>query len=315
MVLVLVGTTAIWGEVSVLEAGRRKEDARFAAEAVAEKITAANKLAAARQWDGAVELLRAALNIEGAANLTEARMLLAEVQRSRADALLQSAETAVAHKDTTQALTLIHAYLADPAAVKKDRATRLQRDLELATSDAKAGELLRQLRDDTLAAFVATGTLPALDQVRAGPVREIYAATLQTQLAPEQQRRAEVARQTKEEQQKREIRIGSTPAFKELQSFMAASRNAKTADDPRLLAYLMKELNITNPADQKKALAELAGRDQGADLTARVARERIALKDRFRAYTDFDEADRESFERMVDLELDRLLHELQGSAS
>jgi len=306
VLLVLAGLLGLCGEVGLLEAGRRRDNAQLAAEAVAAKVQAARELAAGREWNKAIALLHKALATEDAVDLAEARQLLTEVQRSRAAALLHGAETAVAVKDITQALTLVEAYLGDPAASEKGRATRLQHDLELATSAAKAGELLRLLPDDTLAAFAAGGTLPALEQVAAGPLREVYATTLRTQLAPEQQRRTEIARQAKAEQQKREARIRKTPAFRELQDFVAVNQEAG-GNDPRLLAYLMKQLNITNPADQRKALADLTARAQGADLAAQIARKGIVLKDRFRSYAEFDETDRASFERMVDVELDKLV--------
>jgi len=312
VLLVLAGLLGLCGEVGLLEAGRRRDNAQLAAEAVAAKVQGARELAAGREWNKAIGLLHKALATEDAANLTEARQMLTEVQRSRAAALLHGAETAVAVKDITQALTLVEAYLADPAAAEKDRATRLRHDLELATSAAKAGELLRLLPDDTLAAFATDGTLPALEQIAAGPLREVYAATLRTQLAPEQQRRTEAAREAKAEQQKREARIYNTPAFRELQDFVAVNQKA-SGNDPRLLAYLMKQLNITNSADQKKALADLTARGQGTNLTAQVARQRIVLKDRFRSYAGFDETDRVSFERMVDGELDKLVR--KGPAS
>jgi len=41
---------------------------------------------------------------------------------------------------------------------------------------------------------------------------------------------------------------------------------------------LMKELNVTNPADQKKVLAELAGRGGQAGLASQVDREHVVLK-------------------------------------
>jgi hypothetical protein len=75
---------------------------------------------------------------------------------------------------------------------------------------------------------------------------------------------------------------------------VAANQKA-SGDDPRLLAYLIKQLNITNPAEQKKVLAELTRRDQTANLAAQIARTRIALKDRFRSEAGFDETDRASF--------------------
>jgi hypothetical protein len=74
------------------------------------------------------------------------------------------------------------------------------------------------------------------------------------------------------------------------------------------MAYLFKELNINDAAEQSKTMAELTGPPaDAASLQQTIARERISLKERFRSYEGFDEADRERFERLVDQELNGLL--------
>jgi hypothetical protein len=320
VLLGVVGVIALWAEVNVLEAGRRRDNVHWANRAVSTKIKAARAFLASREWDKAAEALDQALTTDDATNLAEARKLLTAVQGSRADAFFQAAQTAIEHKDTAKALSLVNAFLADPGAADKERGIRLQNDIELATSAEQARELLQKLPDDSLASFATGRPMATLERVQAGPLREIYSATLRAQLPQEQQRRTdlrlaqkEAARRKQEEEQKRDARIRSTAAYRELIGFVNA--NKQTKEDPRLLALLMKELNVTNPADQKKALAELAGRGGQAGLASQVDRERVVLNDRFRTYAGFDQADRERFRRLVDEALDGLLRELKGPPS
>jgi hypothetical protein len=321
MLLGLLGLALVGGEVCLLEAGRRDGTERSANAAVLRNIEAAQERLSHRQWHEAAVLLHEALATEDATNLEEARRLLAQLRLVHSAALLEAAEAAIQAKDTNQALNLLETYLLDPEATEREQATRLRSDIELATSSAKAAELLRQLPDPALLAFAAGGRLPALDRVGDETLREVYAATLHAQLAAEQARRAElrrqqeeVARRAQEALAKREARIRATAAFHELEAFVTATRQSltPTAADPRLVAALMQELNITNPAEQAKALAELTGRGPGADtLATRIAQERAALKEAFRAYRDFAPADRQRFEQLVDQEMDRLLREVE----
>jgi hypothetical protein len=321
-VLGLLALAVIGGEVCMLEAGRRADAESLANDAVRWKIEAAKDFAAGRHWHEAARALREALTTEGATDLAAAHALLTQVNRSRAAALLSAAETAVQSKDVAQARTLLQAYLTDADATDKDRAARLGSELELATSAERAADLLRGLPDEALSTFADGGRLPALDKVQDGVLREVYVATLRAQLTPELHRRAALrqaqeaaTRHAREEAAQSEARVRGSPAYRELLGFVAATRHSQvnTADDPRLLAALMQELDIQDPAAQAKTLAELTGQGPGPDvLRARIARERAALKERFRSSRGFDEADRRRFEQLVDRELDRLLRELAG---
>jgi hypothetical protein len=312
----LVGLVLIGGEVCYLEAGRRRDVEQSANEAVSRSIADAQDLAARGRWNEADDLLNSALATEGATDFGEARPLLEQIRRSRAAALLEAAKRALQDKKTDQVLSLLQAYQADPGAIDE-----LRSQIELATSAEKAAELLSRQPDDQLTAFAAGGRLPAADQVKDGALREVYNLTLRGQLAKEQQRRAnirlaqaEAARRLKEEEARREARIRGTPAVRELQGFMDLTRKGRVGSDPQLFSYLLKELNVTDPGEQAKVLADLTG--QGAATKAlekSVAEQRTALKARFRSDPNFDAADQEVFDRIVDRELDALLREGQGA--
>jgi hypothetical protein len=315
---VLLGALGLLGigtEVGFLEAGRRADEQQLTNDRVADKVEAARALLAGRHWDEAVDLLRDALATPGATDLAPAERLLAEVKRSRTAGVLEAAEQAVRRRQPDRARALLRAYLADPEATDKGRAARLRANLDLATSADKAEKVLRQLPDEALAAFAADGRLPALDRFDDAGLRRLFAETLRARLAPEQRRRADLRR----EREERLVRIRATPAARELRSFVDAARKSRTRTtaDPRLLAYLFKELNITDPAEQNKTLAELTGGPppEAESLAKSIARERLTLKERFRSYEGFDQADRERFEQAVDQEMDGLEQQLRGPKS
>jgi hypothetical protein len=312
VLLGVVGLLGIGGEVGFLEAGRRADAERSANEAVAAKVKVAQTAAARAHWDEAIQLLHDALATPGATGLAEVDQLLRQAQRARAESVLTAARQAVQDHEPARAQELLGAYLANPDAADKDRAARLRDDLALATSTAKAAEVLRQLPDGALAAFADGGSLPVLQRVEDADVCGVYARTLRAGLAAEQERRAELSRLAREEQKQRLARVSATPAYKELLSFLDASRKSRTTTrvDPRLLGYLYQELNITDAAEQQKTLAELTASPQEVrTLQQSIARERLTLKERFRSYDGFDQRDRETFERRVDEEMERLLGE------
>jgi hypothetical protein len=312
----LVGLVLIGGEVCYLEAGRRRDAEQGANEAVSQKIADAQDRAARHRWNEADDLLKNALATEGATDFGEARPLLEQVRRCRAAALLEAAKGALQDKNTDQVLIFLQTYLADPGGTDD-----LRSEIELATSADKAAELLRRQPDELLAAFAAGGRLAAVDQVEDDTLREVYRLTLRGQLAKEEQRRAdlrlaqaETERRLKEEEARRETRIRGTPAFRELQTFTDLTRKGRVGADPQLFSYLLKELKVTDRREQDKVLAELTGRGAATPtLEKSVAERRTALKVRFRSDPNFDAADQEVFDRIVDRELDALLREEQGA--
>jgi hypothetical protein len=318
--LAVVGLLVIGGEVGYLEAGRRADTERGANQAVLEKVQAARTLLAARRFEQAQELLQAALATPAATDLAEANRLQVEVRRARLASLLAAATDAARQRNPARARALLETYFADPSVPRTGSVADQASDLDLATSDTRATDRLHQLSDEGLAAYARGGSLPAPERMATEPLRDVYAATLRAQLAPEQQRRAQLRRAQTEaeraaraEQDRRATLIRATPAFHDLQNFVAGVRKsrARSSADPRVLAYLFRELNIANQDEQARTLTELTGPSQTTDsLRQSIGRQRLDLKDRFRAYSGFDRTDRETFDRLADEELDRLFLEL-----
>jgi predicted RNA-binding protein YlxR (DUF448 family) len=309
VLLGLAGMLGICGEVGFLEAGRRADQEELANNRVAAKVKAAGELLAARRWDQAAALLKDAVATPDATEVARAENLLAQVRPAQVADLLATAQDAVQKKDPARAANLLRAYLAAPEALHKSQAARLLSDLELATSAVKADDVLRKLPDESLTVFADHGSLPALDRFRDSALQAIYVTTLRARLGPELNRRAAV----RQEQERRVARMRATAAYKELLRFVGAARQSQTRfrTDPQRVAYLFQELNIIDPAEQNRALAELTGPPtEAAALRQSIARERLALKERFRTYPGFDQTDRERFEQMVDQELDRLERDL-----
>jgi hypothetical protein len=321
-VIVVVGALALGGEFHFFETSRRASVEQLANETVAANVADARALLSSKQWDQAAHLLQATLLTPDATDLTMARTVLVEAERGRAASLLQGARQAITEKDVAQALSLLEEYLADPAATDRDQARLLQSELTRVTSQENASELLRQVSDQALIDFARGGTLPVIHRISDRAMRELFVQTLHSQAAVEQERREgkrraeqEAAQRKEQERLKQEARIRATPAYQELVVFLDSTRKsqAAVAGNPQLMSYLFKELNLNNPAEQSKALADLTAPASGmTNPEAAVTRERLVLKERFRSYRDFGHADQEQFERMVDGELDRLLQELNG---
>ena len=224
------------------------------------------------------------------------------------------------------ARALLETYVADPNAPRLGSGADLSKELDLATSDTKAAELLRQLPDERLAACAEGGSLPALDRIGNGGALPPF---MPPRSGPRSRRNsfgaqssvwARVERPNAWPARNRTAgpRIRATPAYPDLQNFVAAVRRSQARGnaDPRVLAYLFRELNIADQAEQTRTLAELTGPSQTAEgLQQGIARQRLDLKDRFRAYQGFDQADRETFERLADQELDRLVPAIGNQAS
>jgi len=314
--LTVLGLLGVGGEVGFLEAGRRADNEQLANGAVAAKVEMARKMLAGKHWNDAAEVLNEALATADATELAAAQELLDQVQPARQADVLAQAEHALRKQDVAQTRRLLQAYLGEPGATERDRAARLLDDLELATSAARADEALRQLSDGALAAIAAGQSPAALHRFADGFLQALHVQTLQAQLGLEQKRRDDLRRELRQQQERRLARLRATAAGKELASFMDALRQGRASvrADRRLLGYLFQELNITDPAEQSRTLSELTGRPPDAEaLRKSIARERLGLKERFRAYPGFVQAERESFEQLVDQELNRLLQEISGS--
>jgi hypothetical protein len=303
VVLAMLAALGIGLEIVVLEASRRAEIEQLANEAVGAKVQAARAHLDAKRWDAAAVLLEEALATPDATELAQAEEMLAEARAARATALLTAAIEAVEQQDAARARALLQAYLDQPHAPQKAKARRWLSDLEVATSLTRADAVLRQQAEQALTAFARGEDLPVLERLPAGGLRRLYAATLRTQLT-----------HLRQEQAQQLARIQATPAHKELIAFAETLRGQRASGsaDPQLFGYLFRELDVTDPAEQKKVIAELT--NVGADvapLLKRIASERFALKERFRGYQEFDAADRARFEQLVDETLDKLTRELR----
>jgi hypothetical protein len=338
---VLAGALLVPGTYLWLDAQQQERAVAWANAAVAEKVQAAEALLAAEKWDQAVLLLQEALATDHATDLEKAGRLLGQAQRYQAYALLDAAELALRRHDAGRAMEHLQAYLAHPKAGDTTRAVALKNALELATSDARAVALLQQLPDGALAALAEQGDLPAVARLSDPRVQPIHRDTLARHLDQELARRAQVrrrqdeesraallaaqrqqeetARRAREERERREARIRSTPVFRELTDFTALTRQSHaqpeaTLHERTLRRYLFRVLRINDRKEQRALLEEPADRQEGkTPLAEKISIKRANFKERFRSYQGFDPTDWQLFDRAVDQALDQLLADVQGS--
>jgi hypothetical protein len=317
----LVLTEYLW-----LRARRAAWMTAVANERVADHIATARARMAAQHWEESIRHLEDALAVERATNSEEAHPLLEEARRGQADSLLEAAELAIAHKDSTSALHLLRAYLAHPQATKPDRARLLLDDLERAISDDEAARLLAHLSDDALSLFTQRGQLTEEDGIHTVVAREIFKDTLRRILAKEVQKREarrEIERLAEQRRAAERIRrialLRATPAFRDLSAFVAQTREqlrdreqAARRQDAEL-QQLFQQLNVNDPAEQAEIRADLLGKGERAGLSAAVKRKRAEIKRAYRASPQFNAADAELFDQLVDEELDKLLKLLSSS--
>jgi hypothetical protein len=316
LTLILAGSL-ILAEYLWLRARHTAQTIAQANARVGDEVETARAHLAVQNWDEAIRHLEDALAVDRATNHAEVHPLLDEARRGQADALLEAAGLAVAHKDSAGALRLLHAYLAHPYAANPEHARRLRDDLARATSDDEAARLLARLSDEALNLFEKRGQLVEEDDLHTAAAREIFQDTLRRNLTRELQRREtqrEVERLTAErravERARRIARLRDTPAFRELSTFIAQtleqSRDRQEAD----LGQLFQQLGVNDPAEQAEIRADLMGRDERASATASVERKRAEIKRDYRASPAFNAADGELFDQLVDQELDELLKRL-----
>ncbi|HEY7427674.1 MAG TPA: hypothetical protein VH682_25815 [Gemmataceae bacterium] len=325
LTLILAGGLLL-AEYLWLRARHTAQTLAQANERVGDEIETARAHLAVQHWDEAVRHLEDALAVDRATNRAEVRPLLDEARRGQADALLEAAGLAVAHKDSAGALRLLHAYLAHPHAKDPERARLLSDDLARATSDDEAARLLARLSDDALNLFEKRGQLVEEDGIHLASARTIFKDTLRRNLTRELQRREvrrEVERLTAErraaERARRIARLRDTPVFRELSAFIAQTLE-QSRDRQELarrqevdLGQLFQQLGVNDPAEQAQIRADLMGREERSGITASVERKRAEIKRAYRASPEFREADGELFDRQVDQELDKLLKMLPSS--
>jgi hypothetical protein len=327
---ILAGIALLIGEFSYLRSRQiSREEARAIASAndlVAAKIQTARAHIALQHWDQAIHHLEDALALEWATNREDAQSLLEQARKSQADALLDAAGIALAHKDATAALRLLRAYLAHPQASKQERAQLLCEELVYATSDEEAARRLEHLSDDTLALFGERGLLTEDGVLRTAGAREIFKETLRRNLGKEVEKRQakreaahRAAARRAAERARQTARLRDTRAYRALTAFISQTlaqarvRRQLALRQETALTQLFQQLGVNDAGEQAKLRASLIDRAGPDSLAESVDRQRAEIKRAYRASPEFDEANRGLFDELVDQELDDLLKALQSA--
>jgi hypothetical protein len=265
----------------LFERGKRTVAVRSANGQVARRIQVARSLLADREWDRAIDYLQATMTVERATALEQVRELLVEAQQAQAQSILEAAAAAVEKDNFGHAIQLLQAYLTHPQATNKARAALL---------------------------LVETGR-----RDKAGAFRQVA----ETQQMQDQQRQ--------KVQDERIVRMQTTPVFRELQEFVALvrkqdkrNREVLAKEDRETVASLLQAQKVgkrTRAGVIPDALRQRPDDNEAAMLAARwkdsleeaISVKRANFKERFRAYQEFEKADWEPFDCLVDKELDQLV--------
>ncbi len=132
----------IGAEVVYFRARQAERAAEEADRFVAARAEAAAGCLSRDEWESALRLLHEALAVDRARNRAVLSPLLLRAQKGQATALLKGARGALEGKDVSAALELLRTYRAHPQAPDPEAAARLQRDVEQATNEAAAVQLL-----------------------------------------------------------------------------------------------------------------------------------------------------------------------------
>jgi hypothetical protein len=260
----LVVVAALWWHLDDLHRAAREE--RIEAAVVA-NIEAARAFAAQRRWDEAVALLEEAAASDLEERAQEALNLLGQVHEAR---LVATAEAAIDRRDFRRAKKLLDDYLAQPKVTAKGQAQRLAADLALATSAARAVEVLRRLPDADLKRLAAGQPIPELERVAWVPLRAVYASVLRSHVVAEQETRTARARY-------RDFKGGLDALVKE-ETALAAEHEQVAMKSYRRLRFLFAEAaDFAEEADpvaleRQSAVARTAARPMLAKLQALRAR-------------------------------------------
>jgi len=326
---VVVGVVALltvvgWGYTKV-RATRERTTALLANQVVAAKVETARAHMARQGYDAALAVLEDALATENATDFEGARVALVQARQGQADLLLDHAAAAVAHRKIDEARRLLKDYLTQPYAGQKPKAERLLNELALATAEQDAVELLANSSDERLKEFAETGRLAGGEQLTDEGMRALYTDTLRRFLPAELQRREarrEAARaealKREREQVEREERLRASALFQEVTTFATGIRKQQREREllrereERALELFFQSTGVTDPAEKQMERDRLRAGREGADLALVVVRKKAQVKKDYRQSKDYDHGDEETFDRLVDQELDRLLGELKG---
>ncbi len=316
----------IFAEYTWLRTCQQARRTARANELVQEKIATARNYLREQHWNEAIHELEIALEMEDATNGDVVYPLLEEAQRGQAEALLDAACIALEHRRLDDTRRLLRAYLAHPQAGRLGRARLLREEIERALSNDEASRLLARLSDEELRAFADKGQLTVEDGLHAEATRFFFHETLKRNLAKEVRKRQaqrEVARLAAErraaERAERIAHLRSSPAFHSLTAFLA--RTLEQLRDQQQLAsrqeaelqVLFHKLGVTKAAEQEQIRNDLTERQALDDIRDQVERKRTEVKLSYRNDPQFDPADGELFDQLIDLEVDKFLTMLPSS--
>ena len=295
-------------------------------EQVEEKIASARSLLREQHWNEAIHELESALDVEGATNGDTVYPLLNEARRGQAEALLDAAGIALAHRRVDDAQRLLRAYLAHSHAGRLDSARLLRDDLERALSDDEASRLLARLSEEELSVLAEKGQLTVDDGLHTEATRFFFQETLRRNVAKELRKRdaqREVARKTAfrraAERARRIERLRSTSAFQSLATFL--DRTLKQLHEQQQLASrqeaelreLFQALDVNDVEEQEKLRAGLLERPPQTNIREQIEHKRAEVKRAYRTEPGFSRSDGELFDRLVDQEVGRFLKTLPSS--
>lgn len=308
----------IFAEYTWLRERQQAKRIARANELVENKIATARGYLREQHWNEAIRELEHALAVEEATNGDTVHPILEEARRGQAEALLDATGMALTHRRLEDAQRLLRAYLAHPQAGRLDQARLLRDDLERALSDDEAARLLARLSDEELRIFAEKGQLTVQDGLHTEAARFFFQATLRRDVAKEMRKREaqrEVARLTAKRQAaehaRRVARLHATPAFHSLSTFL--SRTLEQFRDQQQLAarkeaelrVLFQQLGVNDPAEQEQIRADLLDRRTPADLREQIERKRTEVKRAYRNDPQFNRADGQLFDQLVDQEVDK----------
>jgi hypothetical protein len=320
ILIVVFAVLLILVECTWLQRRRQAQRIAWANAQVEQKVAAARIHLQEQHWNEAIRELEDALDVEGATNGNIVDPVLEKARRGQAEALLDAASIALAHRRPDDALRLLRAYLAHPQAGRLDRACLLRDDLERALSDDEAMRLLMRLSDEALTLFAEKGQLTVDDGLHTEATRLFFQETLRRNVAKERQKRQaqrEVARLSEErraaEQARRIARLRKAPAFHSLSTFLAQMQEQLRDQQLRALRQkaelerLFQILGVNDAVEQEQIRADLLDRQTPADIREQIERKRTEVKHTYRDDPQFHRANGALFDQLVDQEVDKFL--------
>lgn len=320
LLLMIAIAALLAAECAWLRGRQRDRAVAWANEKVAQKLELARTFLAKQQYNEAIVPLEDALTIEPASNRDQVPPLLEEAQRGQADEILNAAQIALKQEKSELASRYLQAYLAHPQARNPEQARRLRDDMQHALSDEAAMRLLSSLSDGALLVFQNDGQLTVDDGLHSNETRAIFRQTLRRHLTSEWSRRQahrEADRLNRQlraaEQARRVARLRQTHAFQNLTAFLAQIQAQSHAGQQQArereaeLEVLFEQLNVNDPREKADLRADLTGLEERINPQEAIQLKRSEIKRSYRNSHEYEPADRELFDQLVDEEVDRFL--------